>query len=64
MGSSPAEDFLAGEEVALFAAERVLVDAVTIDITRDLFKNRRRVSLFDILVFLAITLCNPKHPGR
>ena len=46
------------------AAGNAPVDAATIDAVRDLLKNRRRVSLFDILGFLVITLCNPKHPGR
>ena len=55
-GISPAEDFC--------AVERVLVDAATIDVARDLFKNRLRVSLFDILVSLIITFYKPKHPGR
>ncbi len=56
IGKFPADDFP--------AAERVLVNAAAIDAVRDLFKNRRRVSLFDILVFLATTLCSTKHPGR
>jgi hypothetical protein len=48
-----------------FAATGIApVDAATIDAVRDLFKNRRRVSLFDILGFLVITLCNPEHPGH
>ena len=51
-GRSPAEDFLAGEVAFIFAAERVLVDAAAIDVARDLFKKRRRVSLYDILVSL------------
>ena len=55
-GRSPAEDFLAGEMAFISAAERVLVDATAIDVTRELFKNRRRVSLFDILVSLQQTL--------
>jgi len=53
--------------VLIFAADRVLVlilQAAVIEVTSDLFKNRRRVNLFDILVSLAITLCNPKHTGR
>jgi len=56
IGRFSAEDFP--------AAERAFVDAVTIDVVRDLFKNCRRVSLFDILGFLVITLCNPEHPVR
>ena len=63
-GKFPAKDFFAGAEAIKFVAKRVLVDAAAIDVAKDLFKNRRRVSLLDILVSLAITLCNPKHPGR
>ena len=55
-GISPAEDFPARELAFIFAAERVLVDAAAIDVARDLFKNRRRVSLYDILVSLQQTL--------
>jgi len=46
------------------AAERALADATAIEAVRDLLKNRRRVSLFDILVFLAITFYKPKHPAH
>ena len=63
-GKSPVKDFPAGAETFKFLAERLLVDAATIDVARDLLKNRRRVSLFDILGFLVITLCNPEHPSR
>ena len=63
-GRLAAEEFCADEGAFIFAAERVLVDAAAIDVTRDLFKNRRRVSLFDILVFLANTLCSTMHPDR
>jgi hypothetical protein len=59
-GRFPAEDFPAGEGVVILASERELIDAATIDVARVLFKNRRRVSLFDIRVFLAITLHNPQ----
>lgn len=55
-GRLPADEFP--------AAGRALVDAATIDAIRDLFKNVRRVSLFDILVSPAIKLRNPKQPGR
>lgn len=56
-GRSSAEDFLACEEVFIFAAVRVLVsrllaDAAVIDVTSDLFKNHLRVNLFDIRVSL------------
>ena len=61
-GISPAEDFPADEVAFIFAAERLLVDTAAIDVTRDLFKNRRRVSLFDILVYLAITFYKPLGP--
>jgi hypothetical protein len=48
MGRFPAEDSSAGKGAVVFAVERVLVDAAAIDTARDLFKNRRRVNLFDI----------------
>ena len=55
-GRFPADDFPdAGMALAVAAA----IDAAT-----DLFNNCRRVSLFDILVFLAITFYKPKHPIR
>ena len=56
-GKLSAEDFI-------FDAESVLVDAAAIVVINDLFKNRRRVSLHDILIFLAITFYKLKHPGR
>jgi hypothetical protein len=46
IGRFPAEDFP--------AARRALVEAAAIDEVRDLPKNRRRVSLFDICIFPAI----------
>ncbi len=54
-GRLPADGF--------FVAERALVDTANIDAVSDLFKNVRRVSLFDILVFPTITLRNTKLPG-
>ncbi len=56
IGRFPADDFA--------AADRALVDAANIDAVRDLLKNPRRVSLFNILVIPEITLHNPKYPGR
>jgi hypothetical protein len=53
-GRLPAEDFPAGEGAKVSAAERVPADAVTNDAARDLFKNHRRVSLFDIVDTKAI----------
>jgi hypothetical protein len=46
IGRFPAEDSP--------AARRALVEAATIDEVRDLFKNRRRVSLLGIFLFPAI----------
>ena len=54
-GRLPADEFP--------AAERALVDVATIEAVRDLLKNVRRVSLFDIFVFPTIRLRNPKQPG-
>jgi hypothetical protein len=63
-GISPAEDFPAGEGALTFIAERVLVDAAAIDVARDLFKKRRRVSLYDILVSLQQMLPDFKPVNR
>lgn len=56
IGRFPADDFP--------AAETVLADAVSNDAAKDFFTNCRRVRLFDIIIFLTITLSSPKHPSR